>query len=150
MYRSHRAYCILVFSIGILLTLVGCATNPTNSTTPDVLSKADYLYRSGNLVEAEHHYRTIVQQAPRLSLAWYRLGNIYVRTQQFDAAIAAFEQAVRYQPQEEQYWINLTYTRIKQAQQTAFNGLQVLPDSTVLQQFLTSTAFDSVVSHATY
>lgn len=150
MRRSHRAFFTLAFSIGITLTLVGCAASPTKPNAPDLLSQADYLYRSGALVEAEHHYRTIVQQAPRLSLAWYRLGNIYVRTQQFDAAIAAFEQAVRYQPQEEQYWINLTYTRVKQAQQTALNGLQVIPSSAALQQFLTNTSFDSVVAHATY
>lgn len=124
----------VIMLIGVVLTLQGCSTFGKKEVAPDILFQADARYQSGQLAQAEHLYREIVVKAPRISLAWFRLGNIYVRTNQLDAAISAYENAILYNPYEERYWVNLSLTREKQSQRVAYQGLAYLPESNALQQ----------------
>mgnify|MGYP000950482850 FL=1 len=120
----------------IILTATGlqaCSTLTTSTLSPDIMTDADQYYQNGQLAQAEHLYREVVATAPRVSVAWFQLGNIYVRTNQLDAAVNAFQQATQVAPNEARYWVNLSLTRHKQAQQAAFLGLRYLPNDKRLQ-----------------
>lgn len=134
MCRTVFRHFKLILLIGAALTLQGCSTLNKQNAAPNILITADAHYQAGQLVQAEHLYREVVKKAPRISLAWYRLGNIYVRTNQLDAAIVAYENAILYNPYEELYWVNLSLTREMQSQRVAYQGLVYLPESDALQK----------------
>jgi len=102
---------ILVF---LLVGLGGCASNPSKNMM-DQFDEAERAYSLGLLSNAEATYLEITEKHPNFGEAWFRLGNIYVRTGQFDAAIRMFEKYVKINPNDVRGWNNLALTRMKQA-----------------------------------
>lgn len=128
-----------------ILILSGCVSQNPLDVTNDRLEAANAMYLQGSLTEAEYQYRAIIKDSPGLSSVWFRLGNIYIRTNQYTAAISAFERATQLNPNEEQYWINLAYARLKQAQEVIQNGLLHHPNSETLEKlFYLSTGQNDV------
>lgn len=98
----------------IALVLQGCASGPSEKPFLDTFDRAEADYRQGLLTRAEAGYRKVVQTKPTFYEPWLRLGNIYVRTGQYEAAIRMFEECTRIQPDDVRGWNNLALTRVNQ------------------------------------
>jgi len=89
---------------------------------------ADVAYQKGDLVTSEKDYLELVKKIPEESLHWFRLGNIYARTQRPDAAIVAYREAVLRNPQNSKAWYNMGIIQLREAANT-FNQMQVHTES---------------------
>ena len=117
----------------VILTalLSACAAVPGTRTakeggetiTIDLQHRADAAYQRGDMAASEQDYLTLVKRMPGEALYWYRLGNIYARTERLDAAIVAYRQAVQRNPEYTDAWYNMGIIQLKQAAST-FNELQ--------------------------
>jgi len=115
---------------GLFIILVGCATqSPRQETSFQVdlfeiekLAAADY--ENGNWLESEKYYTLLVERDPENSLHWLRLGNIYAMTNRSDAAVIAYREAVRLDPELSNAWYNLGVLQLRQAAHS-FNEMQI-------------------------
>ena len=80
-----------------------------------LFTKAQQAYQEGMLEEAEANFIKITKLNPEFYEAWFRLGNIYVRTGQLKAAERMFEKSANISPEKYRAWNNLAITYIKQA-----------------------------------
>lgn len=104
-----------VLLIAMVLALIGCASTEGNSSNAlDTLRKANQEYSEGMLSSAEASYRMVLQSNPNHHQAWLKLGNIYVRTGQLEAAIIAYENCGWKQNDDIRCWNNLALARVKQ------------------------------------
>ena len=112
-----------VFPITVLLlTLAGCAQsgvkNEPEEAKPDLLElqkQADVAYSNNDMATSEQHYLVLLQQLPDIPLHWFRLANIYVRTNRPDAAVKLYREAVLRDPKYAKAWFNLSIVQLKQS-----------------------------------
>lgn len=106
--------------------LLGCQTwgktSPTSQTI-DLFNAAEKAYYTGQLSFAEERYRRLIKVNPNYAKAYFRLGNIYVRTGQELAAIDMYRKAVHLKPEDAASWHNLAMTYLKLSQKTIEEGL---------------------------
>ncbi len=88
---------------------------------------AEAAYQSNDWVESEKHYAVLVQEVPQRALYWFRLGNVYARTNRPDAAIIAYREAVLRDPEMTKGWFNMGVLQLKQAA-NSFNELRLYGD----------------------
>lgn len=62
----------------------------------DLLRDASRLRQAGRYAEAEAAYRRVLDADPNQPTAWYNLGFVQRQQGRFDAALAAYEQALKY------------------------------------------------------
>lgn len=91
------------------------------------LEKADLAFREARLSDAERLYRSIAEAHPSLTEVWVRLGNIYTRQDELDAAIRAYEMALRNDRYEGRAWYNLSVVHLKQSVATLEQAGTALP-----------------------
>jgi tetratricopeptide (TPR) repeat protein len=124
----------IVFKFITVLLLVtnlsGCNTAGIKETDGaakiDLLvlrEEADSAYLNGDLATSEKHYETLVREIPEEALHWYRLANIYVRTNRPYAAINLYREAVIRDPEFSKAWYNMAIVQLKQ---TAFSLNEML------------------------
>ncbi len=114
-----------------LLLLGGCPleelTKPDESHEPvnleQMMTDADTAYINGDWVESERLYIIISQRVPAEIIPWFRLGNIFARSDRPDAAVAAYREALIRRPEMSKAWHNMGVTQLKQAMK-AFVDLQ--------------------------
>ena len=109
--------------------LSACVSNrPTKKSTGDdamaIEERAENYYKNANLLLAEAEFQNLLNIAPRYSKAWFRLGNIYLRSNQLDAAITHYEKAIEIDPKLAKAWHNLALARIRQATNTLVEAQQ--------------------------
>jgi len=109
---------------GLLLTVLmaGCGTAPLTKTSTQRLNyvlttqqRADEAYRAGDMAHATVLYQQLTEMIPQEADYWYMLGNTYVRTQQPDPAVQAYQQAIARNPNHTRAWHNLGIVRMRQA-----------------------------------
>ncbi|GAA5218208.1 tetratricopeptide repeat protein [Corallincola platygyrae] len=135
MNSALKIFSRAVTAIICLFLMGGCVSHtqrvveekPLDKQIYETLEKADGYYKQGRLAEAETEYLKITQQYPKYSYAWYRLGNIYVRTGHMDAGVRSYEQAIKADPENSRAWYNLSLTRVKQAIAVSDDGLSIIP-----------------------
>lgn len=76
--------------------------------------EADSAYLNDDLKTSEENYTILVKEMPEEALHWYRLANIYVRTNRPDAAINLYREAVIRDPEFSKAWYNLGIVQLKQ------------------------------------
>lgn len=109
------------FLVVLQLALSACGNQPQKPGKQDVpeimqvFQRAEEQYQQGLLDQAEANYRKVVDQAPDVSEAWLRLGNIHVRTGFLSAAIEMYEKCVEVDPEDVRCWHNMAATRLKQS-----------------------------------
>ena len=91
------------------------------------MEKAQLAYHEGRMGDAERYLHQITQSHPTAAPAWLRLGNVFYRTGRYDAAVHAYEQALRYEPGNGLAWHNLALTRMQQASDVVDYGLAAAP-----------------------
>lgn len=121
----------------------GCAiVEPTGRSYADLQEAADNYtrandaYHSGLLTEAEMQYIKLTKNQPNFFDAWFKLGNIYVRTGQFEGAIKMYEQCIKIKPDDVRPWHNLALTRIKQSLEILTEGMQKVTSNSKDQEKL--------------
>ena len=104
--------------ITLLFTLAGCVTQQVEESPKidllELQAEADTAYINDDLVTSERGYEILVQEMPTIALHWFRLGNIYVRTNRPDAAINLYREAVLRNPKYSKAWYNLGIVQLKQ------------------------------------
>jgi len=90
----------------------------------DIEKLASIAYEQNDWVESEKHYSELVRRIPETALYWFRLGNVYTRTQRPDTAIIAYREALVRNPQMAKAWYNMGVLQLKQAL-NSFEQLQV-------------------------
>jgi tetratricopeptide (TPR) repeat protein len=116
--------------------LAGCvAAGPpkVNYSLDDQLRRADQAYREARLEDAEPIYRQVTLDHPDLKDVWFRLGNIYTRQNQLEAAVRAYERTIQLDPNEGRAWYNLSLVHLKQAVATLETASQSLPADSPLR-----------------
>ncbi len=108
------------FLIG-LLSLTACATNNTKKTEEqsklnllEIREQADIAYKDNDLVTSEKNYEILIRELPEEAEHWFRLGNIYVRTNRPYAAINLYQEAVIRDPKFAKAWYNMGIVQLKQ------------------------------------
>ena len=60
----------------------------------EVEALANQTYENNQWHESEKHYTVLVEKIPENAIHWFRLGNIYARTQRPDAAVVAYRESL--------------------------------------------------------
>lgn len=108
-------------AIGALLVLMictGCTTGGGGGRNDDYVARyeqAGRYYNSGLYSDAERVLLELEKRSPNNYDVLFRLGNIYVRTGQFEAAERAYQRCVKIDPSQPKGWYNLSLLRVKQA-----------------------------------
>ena len=106
----------------------GCATRPmpdadlalapgqtmTQGASARLAALAERAIAEGRLVEGGNVYVSIVTAYPDDAQAWFRLGTVYLRTQQYAAAQLACERALRADPGMAKAHANLALAHLHQ------------------------------------
>ena len=103
----------------LLTLLVGCT--PAPSTRPafsaeQQLERGDKAYYDGQYALAEKDLTEVTRRVLRDGMAWFRLGNVYMRQQKLDQAATAYQQALVRQGSLDKAWHNLGIVQLKLAQ----------------------------------
>ncbi len=114
----------------LLANLSGCnltgLKEPEEAPKIDFLAlkeEADFAYLNNDMVTSEKNYSILVKEMPVEALFWFRLANVYVRTNRPDAAISLYREAVLRDPKFSKAWYNLGIVQLKQ---TAFSLNEML------------------------
>ena len=111
-----------IIIITLLLSLVGCnqlsvKDGAEEQTKPDLFElqkQADQAYLNDDYTAAERDYEILIKELPEIALHWFRLGNIYVRTNRPAAAINLYREAVLRDPTYAKAWYNMSIVQLKQ------------------------------------
>lgn len=124
-----RTFFMPIFLLAALLT--ACAAHPVPAE-PDNdlrrrLERADAALREARLTDAEILYRELSVSHPDMPEIWLRLGNIYARQSQLEAAMRAYKDGMRHNRGDGRLWYNLAVVELKQSIQTLEASSEVLP-----------------------
>lgn len=115
----------------LCLVVAACASTPQKPNGEQdlkaKLERGDRALREARLTDAEIVYRELTQAHPNLPEVWLRLGNVYMREAQIEAAIRVYQDGLRYDQEDGRIWYNLAIARIKQAAQTLESANNALP-----------------------
>jgi cytochrome c-type biogenesis protein CcmH/NrfG len=76
---------------------------------------AEVSYAAKDYAESEKHYALLTQKMPVEAENWFRLGNIYARTNRPDTAIAAYKEALVRAPDYSKAWFNMAILQLNTA-----------------------------------
>ena len=107
----------------VLVMLTGCDLQnlrPDNNSKDlsefmEVEKRANTAYQKEDWATAEKEYLHLTRQIPAQSEPWFRLGNIYARTNRLDAAVATYREALVRDPNNSKIWHNLGIVQLRQA-----------------------------------
>ncbi len=110
-------------SVLFLLIFTGCdiqnlQPNPDLSSLVEVQKRADAAYQNEDWKTAEKEYLYLAKNLPGEIEPWFRLGNIYARTGQLDAAVSAYREALVRDTKNSKIWHNLGIVQLRQATNT--------------------------------
>jgi len=116
----------LAFLIITSLSLTGCnlqsiqlgKSTPELSELVELEKQARTAYANEDWTTAEKAYRNLTLQLPGEVEPWFRLGNVYARTNQLDAAVVTYREALIREPKNSKIWHNLGVVQLKLAANT--------------------------------
>ena len=106
----------LLFSLSACNQL-GVKDEAEEQSKPDLIElqkQADQAYLNDEFADAERDYEILIRELPKEALHWFRLGNIYVRTNRPAAAINLYKEAVIRDPSYAKAWYNMSIVQLKQ------------------------------------
>ncbi len=80
--------------------------------------QARTAYQTEDWATAEKAYRDLTIQVPAEAEPWFRLGNVYARSNKLDAAVATYREALIRDPNNSKIWHNMGVIQLKQAANT--------------------------------
>ncbi|NNG43692.1 tetratricopeptide repeat protein [Pseudoalteromonas sp. NEC-BIFX-2020_002] len=121
--------------IGLLVLLFsGCSSSHLQQTEPkvnlvEIENRAEAAYLAGHLDMAEGLYRQLIKLKDSYPPAWFRLGNIYTRTNRLDAAISAYQRCIQLDVEHDKAWYNLAIARMRQATEVLIEAQKHLDEN---------------------
>ena len=110
-----------LITLFLILSLTACNSlnvkEESNDEKPDLIElqkQADEAYSNDDLKSAERDYEILIKELPGIALHWFRLGNIYVRTNRPVAAMSLYKEAVIRDPTYAKAWYNMSIVQLKQ------------------------------------
>jgi len=103
----------------LVVVLAGCEQSPTKPDAKPKLNLAETYnlaaaaYKEQDWVEGEKQYFLLTREAPEEFEPWFKLGNIYARTQRFDRAIACYREALIRDSRNAKAWHNMAVTQLR-------------------------------------
>jgi cytochrome c-type biogenesis protein CcmH/NrfG len=125
-----------IINLFLLLFLTGCNINNVVQEEPadtenvelsDIAKleqQAQEAYMKKDWEAAEVAYQKLVENLPQESESWFRLGNIYARTNRSDAAVYAYNRSLNGNSNNIKAWNNLGITHLRQATNSFINMQQ--------------------------
>ncbi len=104
---------VLFFFGATLPFLWGCATS--NNSLSNDRQQAIALYQQGKYPQAIQELKVLVQQIPKDSELWFRLGNAYAKNKQPNLAIESYRNALLRNPRHGRAWYNLGVIHMQEA-----------------------------------
>jgi tetratricopeptide (TPR) repeat protein len=112
----------LFISTILILHLTACnqlgvkdeSNQETKQDLFELQKQAETAYLNDDLVSSERDYEILIKELPEIALHWFRLGNIYVRTNRPHAAIGLYREAVLRDPSYSKAWFNMSIVQLKQ------------------------------------
>ncbi len=147
--KSSLAVSQLIVISTFFLILGGCATTTgsgENAEFSNLIEKASSQYEAGLLTEAESSYRKVTALRPDYYEPWLKLGNIYVRTGQLEAAVRMFRECTELRPDDVRGWSNLSLTRLKQSLAVLDDAQQYFPSESTGAAVLRNSR-ESLIKH---
>ncbi|MCP3850584.1 MAG: tetratricopeptide repeat protein [Gammaproteobacteria bacterium] len=99
--------------------IVGCQTMNESVRTSNTLRQdqviADKAYFEGDYIEAERAYKRMTIDNPSESYNWFKLGNIYAKTNRPEKAKEAYKETLVKDPENAKAWHNLGVIQLRQA-----------------------------------
>src|SRR3954469_25071579 len=131
---------ILLFLNIFILALTSCSSTNTSPKSNSVVAQYERsmeAYKAGRFSDAEPMLRKLLAQYPHFAEGWYRLGNLYVRSGQNEAALTAFKECLRYDSNFTKAWHNLSLVHLKIAISVLDEGIvQAKPNSPEYNQLV--------------
>jgi cytochrome c-type biogenesis protein CcmH/NrfG len=130
---NHKKVVHVFFILSFLLSLSACNNSLIKEKDVpqqdmfEIEALANTAYENNDWVESEKHYTVLVKNIPENATHWFRLGNIYARTQRPDAAVSAYREALIRDPKYSKAWYNMGVLQLRQAV-NSFNELQIYVD----------------------
>ncbi|CBL45137.1 Hypothetical protein HDN1F_15540 [gamma proteobacterium HdN1] len=111
----------VAFVVCVVAMISACSTLGGNSErgTQDLnamLQQAEHAYSDGNLQHAQTLLETALKDDESNANAWYRLGTIYYRSEDYDRAADSFARAIKIDPRNAKAQFNLATIRLQQAE----------------------------------
>lgn len=98
MIRLPISTCII-----LVIILIGCSNN---SSSEDIVAKADLHYNDGNYVTALELYNEAIQLHPDSESAYNARGYYYLQAGSYDLALKDFEKAIELDPRNSKTYYN--------------------------------------------
>jgi tetratricopeptide (TPR) repeat protein len=134
---SRKTAAVLII-VCVLLAIGGCGRNATKGNerggntirkdapefssvpsqptdTAQTLALAETAYASKDWEAAEQNYVIITRAIPKEATPWFRLGNIYARTNRPDFAVRAYKEALLREPGLSKAWYNMGLVQLRQS-----------------------------------
>jgi tetratricopeptide (TPR) repeat protein len=111
--RAARAIGILLCAIG-----AGCGGMETRSVGEDLVrmqKEAQAAFDTGENARAEVLYKGLLRATPNDAETWFRLGNLYARSDNADQAVNAYLTTLSLNANDARAWHNLGVVRLRQA-----------------------------------
>jgi cytochrome c-type biogenesis protein CcmH/NrfG len=105
-------------TLALLCALAGCAGVENRSGGEDFVKmqrEAQAAFDSGENARAEALYKGLLRSTPNDAETWFRLGNLYARTDNVDQAVNAYLTALTLNGSDPRAWHNLGVIRLRQA-----------------------------------
>ena len=117
------------FSCLVIFVLSGCELQnikPSGDISEiiEVEKRAAVAYQNEDWQAAEREYLYLAKNVPSQPDPWFRLGNIYARTNRLDAAVAAYRNALIRDSKNSKIWHNLGIVQLRLATNTFIEMLQ--------------------------
>jgi len=109
---SARAAVVLLVAAG-----AGCSGMESRSVGEDLVrmqQEAQVAFDSGENARAEALYKGLIRSMPNDAETWFRLGNLYARTDNPDQAANAYLTALQLNGADTRAWHNLGIVRLRQ------------------------------------
>ncbi|HWU83826.1 MAG TPA: tetratricopeptide repeat protein [Rhodocyclaceae bacterium] len=109
----------------LLLGACGTLTPTSTEDAIEMQKNALLAYDGGDDAKAEALYVGLTRISPNDPEAWFRLGNLYARSNRADNAADAYRHALLLAPRDERAWYNLGIVRQRQAQAAFIQAQQL-------------------------
>jgi cytochrome c-type biogenesis protein CcmH/NrfG len=112
----RRALCAVTALLCVFFA--ACGTTEPRSGAEDLVKMqqdAQAAFESGEHVRAEALYKGLLRAMPNDAETWFRLGNLYARTDNAEQAVNAYLTALALNGTDARIWHNLGVVRLRQS-----------------------------------
>ncbi|MFQ5658859.1 MAG: tetratricopeptide repeat protein [Gammaproteobacteria bacterium] len=100
----------------------------------EVQRLADEAYDNDDYANSEKYYLQLTEKVPKEARNWFRLGNVFARTERPNLAIKAYQEALLRDPKQSKAWYNMGLLYLRQSANSFINLQTYVPEQDPLSQ----------------